>query len=92
MSVVDHLDLCSPEKDCSGHEIVTCQMQMASQIKELTCQKYIGQTSQVSRFCRETYDFQLNLRVSRYAMKISRFLENLTFFKENLPFFSMPKN
>ena len=49
------------------------------------------QTSQVSRFCRETYDFQLNLTVSRYATKISRFLENFTFFKENLPFFSMTK-
>ena len=50
------------------------------------------QTSQVSRFCPETHDFQLNLTVSRYATKISRFLENLTFFKENLPFFSVPKN
>ena len=53
---------------------------------------YHLQTSQVSRFCRETHDFQLNLTVSRYATKISRFLENLAFFKENLPFFSVPKN
>ena len=51
--------------------------------------KHQGQTSQVSRFCRETHDFQLNLTVSRYATKISRLLENLTFFKENLPFFSV---
>ena len=52
----------------------------------------LTQTSQVSRFCCETHDFQLNLTVSRYTTKISRILENLTFFKENLPFFSMPKN
>ena len=51
-----------------------------------------SQTSQVSRFCRETHDFQLNLTISRYATKISRILENLRFFKENLPFFSVPKN
>ena len=70
--------------------------------KNLSCQSNVApiseawltllQTSQVSRFCRETHDFQLNLTVSRYATKISRFLENLTFFKENLPFFSLPKS
>ena len=45
--------------------------------------QFIQQTSQVSRFCRETHDFQLNLTVRH---------ENLTFFKENLPFFSITKN
>ena len=61
-------------------------------IQNLNSYMYDIQTSQVSRFCRETHDFQLNLTVSRYATKISRFLENLTFFKENLPFFSVPKS